>query len=156
MVLSGSSCRVLLQTCREYVVLAVSGSTASSALVCFLAREPPNSTQWTMVKISWVSLMFGISSLVVFLANWVPEFLQGWDILEINANFVEVHRMLSIINTQGTAERTAGALLSEWESSVLLKVMENFAVLFWCWVTWSLCGYFYSFLFTFLVPFSNF
>lgn len=61
--------------------------------------------------------MFGISSLVVFLANWVPESLQDWDILEINANFVGVHRMLSIINAQGTAERTAGALLRVGELS---------------------------------------
>lgn len=89
----------------------LSGSTASCALICFLTREPPHSTQWTMVKINRVNLMFMISFSAVFLANWVPEFLKGWDILDRIAGFGGAHRMSSIINAQGKAKRTAGALL---------------------------------------------
>lgn len=68
-----------------------------------------------MVKINKVNLMFMISSSVVFLANGVPEFLKVWDILDIIASFGGAHRMSSIINAQGKAKRTAGALLKVGE-----------------------------------------
>lgn len=55
--------------------------------------------------------MFMISFSVVFLVNWVPELLNSWDIVQINACFVGICRMYSIINAQGKAKRAAGALL---------------------------------------------
>jgi len=66
--------------------------------------------------------MFMISSSAVFLPKWVPEFLKGWDTLDIIASFGGSHRMSSIINAQGKAKRTAGALLRVGE---LYSVKSN-------------------------------
>lgn len=99
--------------------------------------------------------MFIISSSVVFLANLVPEFRNGQDILDIIASFEGgAHRMSCIVNAQGKAKRTAGALLIVGE----LHSVKGNGKLYCSVLVLSnlICGYFYSFLFTFLVPFSDF
>lgn len=101
-------------------------------------RKAPHSTQWTMVKISRVYLMFMISSSssAVFLANWVPEFLKG-SILDIITSLWGAHRMSSIINAQGKVLGTAGAFL--WVGEIYsVKGNGKLNTLFWCWGTWSI------------------
>lgn len=125
--------------CRERSVqhLACPSNTASSALTCFPTRKPPHSTHWTMVKISRVNLMFitSSSSLAVFLANLVPEFLKG-SILDIITSLWRAHRM-SIINARGKALGTAGAVLRVGEI-YSVKGNGKLNILFSCWGIWSI------------------
>lgn len=74
--------------------------------------------------------MISSSSSAVFLANWVPEFLQG-SILDIITSLWGAHRMSSIINAQGKAMGTAGALLRVGEI-YSVKGNRKLNTLFWC------------------------